>query len=181
MQRSFFNVAMLFFACCSAALGKNHIRTGSTAEKQMLQCNSCSTTFWKLQGNFRYRLCHVATLQGWGLEGWGLGLAEMGGGISVGSLRLTLPFRAWAQIISVRIRTHIMSQGFCSKGFVNPPSTEQQMWVNPSATSLPLLTTMGAGMITQLTPQQLLLCNWCACNWILIPRALLLCNWLSVI
>ena len=41
--------------------------------------------------------------------------------------------------------------------------------------------TMRAGMITQLIPQQLLMCNWCACNWILIPRALLLCNCLSVI
>ena len=40
--------------------------------------------------------------------------------------------------------------------------------------------TMGAGMITQLIPQQLLLCNWCACNWILIPPALWLCNCLSV-
>ena len=39
--------------------------------------------------------------------------------------------------------------------------------------------TMGAGMITQLIPQQLLMCNWCACNWILIPRAFLLCNCLS--
>ena len=35
--------------------------------------------------------------------------------------------------------------------------------------------TMGAGIIAQLNPQQLLLCNWCACDWILIPRALLLC------
>ena len=26
--------------------------------------------------------------------------------------------------------------------------------------------TKGAGMITQLLSQQLLLCNWCACNWI---------------
>ena len=34
-------------------------------------------------------------------------------------------------------------------------------------------------MITQLIPQQLLMCNWCACNWILIPRALLLYNCLS--
>ena len=41
--------------------------------------------------------------------------------------------------------------------------------------------TIGAEMITQLIPQQLLLCNWGACNWILIPRALLLCNCLAVI
>ena len=38
---------------------------------------------------------------------------------------------------------------------------------------------MGTGMIAQLIPQQLLMCNWCACNWISIPRALLLCNCLS--
>ena len=33
-------------------------------------------------------------------------------------------------------------------------------------------------MITQLIRQEVLLCNWCACNWIVIPRAmraLLLC------
>ena len=36
LQRSFFNVALQFSACCSAAFGQNDIRT---AEKPMLQCN----------------------------------------------------------------------------------------------------------------------------------------------
>ena len=41
LHRSFFNVAVLqFFACCSAAFGKNDVRT---AEKRMLQCNFCSS------------------------------------------------------------------------------------------------------------------------------------------
>ena len=31
------------------------------------------------------------------------------------------------------------------------------------------------------SPTIKLMCNWCACNWILIPRALLSCNCLSVI
>ena len=44
LQRSFFNVALQFFACWSAAFGTNDSRT---AEKRMLQCN-----FRKLQHNF---------------------------------------------------------------------------------------------------------------------------------
>ena len=53
LQRSFFNVALQFFACCSAAFGQNDIRT---AEKPMLQCNFCSAAFRKLQRNFRFSL-----------------------------------------------------------------------------------------------------------------------------
>ena len=71
LQRSFFNVALQFFACCSAALGQNDIRS---AEKPMLQCNFCSAAFRKLQRNFHFRLWHVAGV----LEGWGLGLADKG-------------------------------------------------------------------------------------------------------
>ena len=52
LQRSFFNVAMQFFACCSAALGRNDVRT---AEQRMLQCNFCSATFGKLHRDFRCR------------------------------------------------------------------------------------------------------------------------------
>ena len=47
LQRSFLMVAVQFFACCSAAFGKNGVRT---AEKQVLQ----------LQHNFSFRLWHVA-------------------------------------------------------------------------------------------------------------------------
>ena len=54
LQRSFFNVALLFFACCSAAFGQNDIRT---ADKPILQCNFCSAAFRNLQRNFRFRLC----------------------------------------------------------------------------------------------------------------------------
>ena len=39
LQRSFFDVAVQFFVCCSAAFGPNDFRT---AEKQMLQCSFCS-------------------------------------------------------------------------------------------------------------------------------------------
>ena len=70
LQRSLFNVALQFFACCSAAFGQNDIRT---AEKPMLQCNFCSAAFRKLQRNFRFRSWHVA---GVGFRGVGLGVAD---------------------------------------------------------------------------------------------------------
>ena len=57
LQRSFFDVAVQFFACCTAAFGPNDFRT---AEKPMLQCSSCSAALRKLQCNFRFRLWHVA-------------------------------------------------------------------------------------------------------------------------
>ena len=57
LQRSFFDVAVQFFVCCSAAFGPNDFRT---AEKPMLQCSFCSAAFRKLQRNFRFRLWHVA-------------------------------------------------------------------------------------------------------------------------
>ena len=57
LQRSFFDVAVQFFVCCSAAFGPNDFRT---AEKRMLQCSFCSAAFRKLQRNFRFRLWHVA-------------------------------------------------------------------------------------------------------------------------
>ena len=57
LQRSFFDVAVQFFICCSAAFGPNDFRT---AEKPMLQCSFCSAAFRKLQRNFRFRLWHVA-------------------------------------------------------------------------------------------------------------------------
>ena len=49
-----FNVALQFFACCSAAFGPNDIRT---AERPMLQCNFCSAT----------SVFACGMLQGWGL------------------------------------------------------------------------------------------------------------------
>ena len=49
LQRSLFDVALQFFACCSAAFGQNHFRN---AENRMLQCNVCSAAFRKLQRNF---------------------------------------------------------------------------------------------------------------------------------
>ena len=57
LQRSFFDVAVQFFVCCSAAVGPNDFRT---AEKPMLQCSFCSAAFRKLQRNFRFCLWHVA-------------------------------------------------------------------------------------------------------------------------
>ena len=57
LQRSFFDVAVQFFVCCSAAFGPNDFRT---AEKTMMQCSSCSAALRKLQCNFRFRLWHVA-------------------------------------------------------------------------------------------------------------------------
>ena len=57
LQRSFFDVAVQFFACCSAAFGQNDIRI---AEKPMLQYNFCSAAFRKLQRNFCFRLWRVA-------------------------------------------------------------------------------------------------------------------------
>ena len=67
LQHSFFNVALQFFAWCSAAFGQNDIRT---AEKPMLQCNFCSAAFRKLQRNFCFRFWHVA---GVGFRGVGFG------------------------------------------------------------------------------------------------------------
>ena len=80
LQRIFFNVALQFFACCSAAFGQNDIRT---AAKPMLQCNFCSAAFRKLQRNFRFRLRHVA---GVGFRGVGFrfGLAEPSLGLCIG-------------------------------------------------------------------------------------------------
>ena len=57
LQRSFFDVAVQFFVCCSAAFGPNDFRT---AEKPMLQCSFCSAALRKLQRSFRFRLWHVA-------------------------------------------------------------------------------------------------------------------------
>ena len=57
LQRSFFDVAVQFFVCCSAAFGPNDFRI---AEKPMLQCSFCSAAFRKLQRNLRFRLWHVA-------------------------------------------------------------------------------------------------------------------------
>ena len=52
-QRRFFNVAVQFFVCCSAAFGQNDV---GTAEKRMLQCKFCSAAFRKLQRKFRFSL-----------------------------------------------------------------------------------------------------------------------------
>ena len=57
LQRSFFDVAVQFFVCCSTAFGPNDFLI---AEKPMLQCSFCSTALRKLQRNFRFRLWHVA-------------------------------------------------------------------------------------------------------------------------
>ena len=46
LQRSFFNVALQFFVCCSTAFGQNDM---CIAEKPMLQCNFCSAAFRLLQ------------------------------------------------------------------------------------------------------------------------------------
>ena len=70
LQRSFFDVAVQFFVCCSAASGPNDF---CTAEKPMSQCSFCSAAFRNCSATSVFA-CGV--LQGWGLEGWGLGLAE---------------------------------------------------------------------------------------------------------
>ena len=59
LQRSFFNVAVQFFACCSTAFGNNDVRT---AGNRMLQCNFCSVIFQNLQRNFCFRLWHFAVV-----------------------------------------------------------------------------------------------------------------------
>ena len=72
LQRSFFDVAVQFFVCCSAAFGPNEFRT---AEKPMLQgsfsaaqhSENCSAT----------SVFACGMLQRWGFEGWGLGLADL--------------------------------------------------------------------------------------------------------
>ena len=75
LQSSFCNVAVQFFACCTAAFGQNDIRT---AEKQMLQCNFCSASSAAQHSENCSATSVFACdmLQGWGLEGWGLGLAD---------------------------------------------------------------------------------------------------------
>ena len=57
------------FHCCVAAFGKNDVRT---TEKQTLQCNFCSAT----RKCSTTSVCACGMLQGFGLEGWGLGLAD---------------------------------------------------------------------------------------------------------
>ena len=75
LQRSFFNVALQSFACCSAAFGTNDFRT---AEKRMSQCNFCSATFQKLQRNFHFRLWHVSEGRNGGSDTSWLNLAFLG-------------------------------------------------------------------------------------------------------
>ena len=53
LQRSFLDVAVQFFVCCSTAFCQNDV---CAAERQMLQCNFCSATFQELQRNFCFRL-----------------------------------------------------------------------------------------------------------------------------
>ena len=71
LQRSFFDVAVQFFARSSAAFGQNDFRA---AEKPMLQCNFCSAAFQNCSATSVFAF---GMLQGWGLEGWRLGLAEI--------------------------------------------------------------------------------------------------------
>ena len=74
LQRSFFNAAVQFFARCSAAFGKNDFRPWRKANVavQFMQCN-----FPKIAAQLPVFACGM--LQGWGLEGRGLGLAEIQG------------------------------------------------------------------------------------------------------
>ena len=55
LQRSFFDVAVQSFVCCSAASGLNDFRI---AEKPMLQCSFCSAASLKLVFEVPFRL-HV--------------------------------------------------------------------------------------------------------------------------
>ena len=71
LQRSFFNDAVQFLVCCCAAFGKNDVLI---AEKRVLQCIFCSATFRKNSAQLLLFVCGM--LQAWGLEGWGLRLAD---------------------------------------------------------------------------------------------------------
>ena len=73
LRRSVFNVALQFFTCCSAAFGKNDIRT---AEKRMLQCNFTAAQHSENCSTDSVFACGM--LQGWGLEGWGMDLMSFG-------------------------------------------------------------------------------------------------------
>ena len=55
LRRSFFEVAVQFFICCSAAFGRNDFHA---AEKRMLQCNFCSAALRKLRFP-PWRACEV--------------------------------------------------------------------------------------------------------------------------
>ena len=63
-QRSFFNVALQFFACCSAALVK------MTSGLQNSQCCSASSAAQHSESCSATSVFACGMLQGWGLEGW---------------------------------------------------------------------------------------------------------------
>ena len=70
LQCSFFDVAVQFFVCCSATSGPNDFALQKSrccsAVSAAQHSENCSATSVFARG----------MLQGWGLEGWGLGLAE---------------------------------------------------------------------------------------------------------
>ena len=71
LQHNFFNVALQFFACCRAAVGEN---------PSALQKNECCGATSAAQHSENCSATSVfacGMLQGWGLEGWGLGLPEI--------------------------------------------------------------------------------------------------------
>ena len=70
LQRSFFDVAVQFFVCCSAAFGPNDFRTAEN------QCCSATSAAQHSENCSATSVFACGMLQGRGLEGWGLGLAD---------------------------------------------------------------------------------------------------------
>ena len=70
LQRSLFNVAVQFFACCSAASGK------MTSGLQKSKCWSATSAAQLSENCSATSVSACGMLHRWGLEGWGLGLTE---------------------------------------------------------------------------------------------------------
>ena len=70
LQRSFFDVAVQFFACCSAALVK------MTFALQKSECCSATSAAQHSENCSATSVFACGMLQGWGLVGWGLGLPD---------------------------------------------------------------------------------------------------------
>ena len=80
LQCSFFNVALQFFACCSAAFGQNDIRAAES------QCCSATSAAQHSENCSATSVFACGMLQGWGFEGWGLGLADTSLAVMVSSV-----------------------------------------------------------------------------------------------
>ena len=72
LQRSDFDVALQFFACCGAASEKVKM----TSALQKSRCCSAVSAAQHSENCSATSVFACGMLQGWGLEVWGLGLAE---------------------------------------------------------------------------------------------------------